>query len=249
MKLLMLCMVMILLVGCGQVSQPSTSSKQEEKNQEEMNPNHQTNTNDEEQNTSSKQEEKNQQEMNPNHQTNTNGEEQNTYFIDLPHMVQENAYYCGPAALQSVLSYHGINYSQDELANLLHTSSLTGTEYADLARVATSLIFPNGNGKYQFVLPNETHRQQFEQHLIEDLKNNDPVFVSIDNFVMYEDCPSAVHQVVVNGVVIENDKITTIYFMDPSYTRQDATYGALKKTTMDQLWNAMIQNKEPGYVY
>ena len=78
MKLLMLCMVMILLVGCGQVSQPSTSSKQEEKNQEEMN---------------------------QNHQTNTNGEEQNTYFIDLPHMVQENAYYCGPAALQSVLSY------------------------------------------------------------------------------------------------------------------------------------------------
>ena len=73
--------------------------------------------------------------------------------------------------------------------------------------------------------------------------------VSVDNYIMYQDCPSAVHQIVINGAMIENGIITTIYYLDPSYTRQDETYGALKKCNMDELWNAMIQNKEPGYVY
>lgn len=223
--------VLILLVGCGQVNQSISSIQQEDMNQNSQQNHHQID------------DDIDVFENLLNHQ------EKTSYFIDLPHKVQENAYYCVPAALQSVLEYHGVFKTQDELAILLNTSSVTGTEYEDLACVATQLIFPNGKGKYQFVIPKKTARQQFEKHLIDDLKNNDPVFVSIDNYIMYEDCPSAVHQIIVNGIIIENGQIKTVYFMDPSYTRQDSIYGSLKKTTMDDLWDAMIQNKEPGYVY
>lgn len=37
--------------------------------------------------------------------------------IDLPQSIQENGHYCGPASLQMVLAYHGIQRSQSVLRN------------------------------------------------------------------------------------------------------------------------------------
>lgn len=172
------------------------------------------------------------------------------YDLEVPQYVQETSYYCSVAALQSVMAYHGIYARQDELAQELNTDPITGTEYEDLARVATQRIFPNGNGTYTSVIPtSDTEREVFEQRLIQDMETSDPVFVSINNRWMYEDVPDQVHQVVVVGAEIENRKITKVNFFDPSYTRQDSIYGGLKACSADELWYAMIHNPEPGYVY
>ncbi|MDO4467246.1 MAG: C39 family peptidase [Bacillota bacterium] len=66
------------------------------------------------------------------------------YFLQVPTYVQETSYYCSVAALQSVMAYHGIYVSQVELATDLRTDPVTGTEYEDLARVATKRMGMNG---------------------------------------------------------------------------------------------------------
>lgn len=76
-----------------------------------------------------------------------------SYFLDIPQYVQETGYYCAVACLQSVMGYHGLYATQEELAKDLNTDPITGTEYEDLARVATSRIFPNGNGVYSYYIP------------------------------------------------------------------------------------------------
>ncbi|MDO4467247.1 MAG: C39 family peptidase [Bacillota bacterium] len=93
-------------------------------------------------------------------------------------------------------------------------------------------------------------RSEFEQRMISNIKEYaEPYFVSINNKWMYEDVPDQVHQIVVIGFTLENGKIAQVYFLDPSYTRQDAVYGGLKSCTGDELWKAASQNPEPGYVY
>lgn len=49
--------------------------------------------------------------------------------------VQENNYYCASAIVKSMLQHFGIEKSQSELANELHTSPKTGSEYENIARV------------------------------------------------------------------------------------------------------------------
>ena len=138
----------------------------------------------------------------------------------------------------------------DVLAEELNTSPVTGTEYEDLARVATNRVFANGGGQYTYCIPSsDEDRTLFEERVIQDMKTSDPVFCSINNAVMYGDVIDDVHEVVLVGVTIEDGHIVKAIFFDPSYTRQDPYYGGLKSCSGDELWAAMINNREPGYVY
>ena len=175
---------------------------------------------------------------------------QNEYYIEIPQYVQETNYYCAVACLQSVMAYHGLYETQDVLAEELNTHHITGTEYEDLARVATNRIFANGGGQYSYCIPSsDEDRALFEERVIQDMKTSDPVFCSINNAVMYGDVPDVVHEVVLVGVTVEDGHIVKAIFFDPSYSRQDPYYGGLKYCSGDELWNAMINNREPGYVY
>lgn len=66
---------------------------------------------------------------------------------------------------------------------------------------------------------------------------------------MYQDMPDQVHEVVLTGITLIDGVITQVEFFDPSYLRQDDIYGGMKTCTMDEFWNAMINNPEPGYVF
>lgn len=179
--------------------------------------------------------------------------------IDIPQTIQENAYYCGPASLQMVLAYHDIHVSQDQLAKELNTSATTGTEYDDLARVASEYIFgkvenDDTESSYRSVTlspwsSDSKPRIVFEKRAVSDLKNGDPVFVSINNEVAYGLGNGTVHQVVLYGVDLDGEKPANFYYLDPSYKQQDPTYAGKKKVSADDLWKFMIQNPEPGYVW
>lgn len=180
--------------------------------------------------------------------------------LNVPEKVQETNYYCAVACLQMVLEYHGISASQSELASAMNTVPVTGTEYADLAREASKYIFgkePQNSSEpgYRAVLwdrnaGNTQTRKQFESRAVSDLANKDPLFVSINPGVAYPGNVEGVHELVVYGADFnEQGKAERYYCIDPNYNERDAAYGGKKVFTADELWNAMNNNPEPGYVW
>ena len=183
-----------------------------------------------------------------------------SYRLDLEQSVQETAYWCGPTALQMVLHYHGISASQEELASELHTSSVTGTEYADLARVASEYIFgsvpkTDQDPGYREVLfkrteADENERRVFEQRIVDDLRGGDPVFVSINNNIAYQTGKDDVHQIVVYGIDVDDSgRPVMYYYRDPSYLMQDEETEGKYSMSADEMWSSMVDNPEPGYVW
>lgn len=66
------------------------------------------------------------------------------------------------------------------------------------------------------------------------MSTSDPVFVSVNNRIMYQDMPDQVHEVVLTGITLIDGVITQVEFFDPSYLRQDDIYGGMKTCTMDE---------------
>ncbi|WP_323090536.1 C39 family peptidase [Allobaculum sp. JKK-2023] len=180
--------------------------------------------------------------------------------LPLESIVQENNYYCVPACMQMVLRYKGIEKTQTELAGEMNTSPTTGTEYADLTRIANKYLFQNEN-----VGPNEPgyHIQrisrydtnpdlytQFEQRVRQDIGTNDPIFAAVDVQALYPQHKSANHMVLITGYALfaETDNIAYYYYIDPYY-EQDSVYGGLKTVTAEQLMNAIVINEEPAYIW
>ena len=183
------------------------------------------------------------------------------YDFNVSMNLQETGYYCGPATVQAVLSYHGIYFSQSNLAGQLNTSTKTGTEYADVARVVNKHVFgnsypgPNDPG-YRAVLwtkgsGGSSTRNTFESRVIRDMKTKDPVFVAIDLKTVYPALPKANHLVLITGCTVDNNtgKITYYTINDPYGGSQPYTNNGRKKVYADTLWEAINYNSEPGYVW
>lgn len=192
--------------------------------------------------------------------TNESNNSTNKVMLNVPTRVQETSYYCGPASLQMVLNYKGISVSQSELAVQLNTHPVTGTEYVDLQRVANHYLFgkdsvgANESGYHiQTLNRYDTDSQiaiDFARRLKTDISTNDPIFAAIDIHTIYPEYANGNHMVVVNGYTINSENnIDSIYFMDPSYRVQDATYGGLKKVDFNHFISAIINNDEPAYIY
>lgn len=180
--------------------------------------------------------------------------------LPLESIVQENNYYCVPACMQMVFRYKGIEKTQTELANEMNTSPTTGTEYADLARVANKYLFqnenvgPNDPGYHiQRISKNDTNPDiytKFEQRVRQDISTNDPIFAAVDVHALYPQYKSANHMVLITGYALfaGTNNIAYYYYIDPYY-EQDSVYGGLKTITAEQLMNAIVTNEEPAYIW
>lgn len=179
----------------------------------------------------------------------------------VPAVTQENAYYCGPAVLQSLLAYHGITASQEELANELKTHPVTGTEYEDLARVASIRIFgqepadDQASGyraeMYKTRPFTDEEADLFLSRLAADLCNGDPVFIGLNCATTRpQDGVDAVHLVLAYGMQRDpqTQEIVSVEVMDPSYLAQkDGTaYFTIPTATLVQ---AIRDCKEGAYVW
>ncbi|MCF0259422.1 MAG: C39 family peptidase [Erysipelotrichaceae bacterium] len=174
--------------------------------------------------------------------------------LQVPESVQETGWWCGPAALQMVSGCFGLSFSQQELADLMHASPATGTEYEDLARTVTDLIFTQTgrSGQYTAVLFTSADghlRSEFEERALQDLRTGSPVFAAINPALMYQDAVSQAHQTVIYGAdVNEEGNAERWYYLDPS-SQRTSEYGQKYWCTADEMWNAMLNCPEPGYVY
>ncbi|OZG66492.1 peptidase C39 [Bifidobacterium eulemuris] len=188
------------------------------------------------------------------------GDQTQSVRLSVPTMLQDSNDWCGPAALQSVLRYKGIDVSQSTLAAELNTKPVTGTEYVDLARVANAYLFgvadanPSGAGYHvQTIAFGDTSvqtAQLFEQRVKTDMASNDPVFVAIDVAAMYDGFGHGNHMIVVTGYDTDaNGAITHYRFIDSMRSVQDATYGGLKIVDAATMMRAIVTNEEPAYVW
>lgn len=179
--------------------------------------------------------------------------------IPLVAHIQETNYYCVPACVQSVLELHGLNVSQKELADQMHTHEVTGTEYADLARVINSYVFDTetpvaGQPGYrvQTLTPHESSNEAkalFFERIKTDLNSSDPIFCAIDRSGIFSDLSSANHMILVTGGEMDPDtkELISLTIFDP-YPYENKG-GPFFTVSADQLWDSLAQNIEPAYIW
>ncbi|MCH9275605.1 C39 family peptidase [Bifidobacterium amazonense] len=193
-------------------------------------------------------------------QSGSGGESETRIRLDVPQSVQETGYWCVPAAVQMVLGYKGIDVSQSTLANEMGAKPATGTEYADLARVANKYLFgsedanPRGSGYHvQTIAVGDTDpavAHTFMERAKADLDDGYPVFAAVDTHTLYPTLGRANHMIVITGYDADASGVVTHWtYIDPWYRVQDETYGGLKIVTMTEMIAAIVSNEEPAYIW
>ena len=179
--------------------------------------------------------------------------------IELVQSVQEKTHYGGAAVVQMILRSHGIEKAQADLADELHTSTVTGTEYADAARVLNTYLFncevpgPADPGyRVEYLTPGAVGSSVIEKmngRIVRDVRTSDPIIIAINTNVLYPNLPEANHFVLITGYKTVNDVITEYYIVDPSPDVQNSEYGGLKLFTVEEIRRAFDTNSEPAYIW
>ena len=179
--------------------------------------------------------------------------------IPVPQRIQENGHYCGPACLQMVLAYHGIERTQAQLAEELHTSMVTGTEYADMARVLNTYLFDceipgAGQPGYRpvYLVPGKVTEDDMallKERILRDIATNDPVFIAVNMQELYPQLPKVNHFVLISGYQMRNNEILYWYIVDPYAKVQHPSYQGLKIFTPEEIQRALNTNTEPAYIW
>lgn len=175
-------------------------------------------------------------------------------IIDIGQSIQEKNYYNGPACVQMVLRLHGIELSQEQLAEELNTSSFTGTEYEDIARVVNKYVFGKediSENEFGYHLQIGAETNLLESRIIADINANDPVFIALDGNTLYEGSSQGNHLVIIVGYAKykDTDTIAYYYFIDPWDMYRDEEYGGLKTVTPEDLKQSLLNNNEPAYIW
>lgn len=261
MKFKLVSIIIIIVIGCTFYYINESEQKQKDhpienkQNQQTLDKDDKTNT-DDHTNTKTNIPDDNQQDEQPKIKEQV---KQKVVKLDVPQSVQENNYFCVPACVQMVLRYHHIEVSQMQLSKDMHTDTITGTEYIDLANTLNTYLFhknhieENEPGyRVQTLAINDQSSQSqalFEQRVKSDIASGDPVFTAIDVLGLYPDLYHGNHMIIVIGYASTNDIINHYYIIDPSYTIQDQIYGGLKIVGRHELYQAIIQNEEPAYIW
>lgn len=178
--------------------------------------------------------------------------------LDIPQRIQETDYYCVPACIQMAFSYFNIPIEQKELADFMHTSSVTGTEYADMTAALNHYIFSpesTRQGTYHVQTlalqdTNPQHKIVFEQRVKKDLEDGYPLFAAVNLHILYPNLPAANHMIIIKGMKLSAQGEPLSYtILDPYHKVQDPVYGGLKEFSADTLWKAIIANEEPAYLW
>lgn len=181
-------------------------------------------------------------------------------YINVNQQVQQKETTCAPTAVSMMLSSRGKKVSQDQLALEMGTTTDFGTHNNDAIRVLNMHLFgyeaPSSNQDgYRIATVKSADKDSedlklFKERVKENIDNGYPLYYTIENSIMY-DTGGGEHNLIGNGYLTNSDgtDIEYIYYIDPSPTRQDPTYGGLKKVTPQELLEAMIPCVEPNYAW
>ncbi|HFH9839804.1 TPA: C39 family peptidase [Streptococcus suis] len=167
---------------------------------------------------------------------------------------------CAPTTVSMILSSRGISVSQEVLAQEMKTDTTFGTHNANAIQVLNRHLFgydmPQGNQagyRLETVTTSDVNSEQmrlFKERLKQNIEDGYPMYYTFDCATIYPGSYGE-HNVIGVGYQLSEDgsDIAYLYYLDPSYTKQDPVYGGLKKVTPKELFEGMLTCVEPNYAW
>ncbi|HEL2382677.1 TPA: C39 family peptidase [Streptococcus suis] len=167
---------------------------------------------------------------------------------------------CAPTTVSMMLSSRGISVSQEELAQEMKTDTTFGTHNANAIQVLNRHLFgydmPQVNQagyRLETVTTSDVNSEQmrlFKERLKQNIADGYPMYYTFDCATIYPGSQGE-HNVIGVGYQLSEDgsDIAYLYYLDPSYTKQDPVYGGLKKVTPKELFEGMLTCVEPNYAW
>ncbi|HEL1624568.1 TPA: C39 family peptidase [Streptococcus suis] len=167
---------------------------------------------------------------------------------------------CAPTTVSMMLSSRGISVSQEVLAQEMKTDTTFGTHNANAIQVLNRHLFgydmPQGNQagyRLETVTTSDVNSEQmrlFKERLKQNIADGYPMYYTFDCATIYPGSQGE-HNVIGVGYQLSEDgsDIAYLYYLDPSYTKQDPVYGGLKKVTPKELFEGMLTCVEPNYAW
>lgn len=112
--------------------------------------------------------------------------------LSVPRKKQINGYYCGPASMQMVLAYHGINKTQSVIAGKIGTTE-AGSDFPPMKTYLNNQV---GSGSYTYV---NTADLPFSQGVLYSIDKGKPLICLVDTGKLWYYNYSTDHFVVVKG--------------------------------------------------
>lgn len=165
---------------------------------------------------------------------------------------------CAPTTVSMMLSYRGIEVSQEVLAQEMGTDTTFGTHNANAIQILNRHLFgydfPQANQagyRLETVTTADVHSDQmrlFKQRLKQNIADGYPMYYTFDSSKIYPGLRGE-HNVIGIGYQLSEDgsDIAYLYYLDPSPNVQDSVYGGLKKVSPQELFESMLTCVEPNY--
>ncbi|HFI0562599.1 TPA: C39 family peptidase [Streptococcus suis] len=165
---------------------------------------------------------------------------------------------CAPTTVSMMLSYRGIEVSQEVLAQEMGTDNTFGTHNANAIQILNRHLFgydhPQSNQpgyRLATVTTSDVHSEQmnlFKQRLRQNIADGYPMYYTFDSSKIYPGLRGE-HNVIGIGYQLTEDgsDIAYLYYLDPSPNVQDSVYGGLKKVSPQELFESMLTCVEPNY--
>ncbi|HFU4464829.1 TPA: C39 family peptidase [Streptococcus suis] len=165
---------------------------------------------------------------------------------------------CAPTTVSMMLSYRGIEVSQEVLAQEMGTDNTFGTHNANAIQILNRHLFgydhPQSNQagyRLATVTTSDVHSEQmslFKQRLRQNIADGYPMYYTFDSSKIYPGLRGE-HNVIGIGYQLSEDgsDIAYLYYLDPSPNVQDPVYGGLKKVSPQELFASMLTCVEPDY--
>lgn len=150
-------------------------------------------------------------------------------IISIPFQTQQNNYYCGPAAARMVLGGIGYSVTQNQMANLLGTTT-NGTNAGNSVANALNAIVEGSKYQFRWQWHTYTDIATIKSHVVEALNYGNPVMVNT------MESPGDVYLVGHNiGTTLYHYGVVADYFdYGNSVTYTDPGYGRFSGFVMDQ---------------
>ena len=181
-------------------------------------------------------------------------------LLNVSPQVQHSWNMCAPTTVSMILSSQGITVSQQLLAKEMQTDETFGTHNVNAIQILNYHLFgyvipKNGQAGYRLetVTTSDVNSKQmllFKERLKQNIADGYPMYYTFDCAKIYPGSYGE-HNVIGIGYQLSEDgsDIAYLYYIDPSYTKQDPIYGGLKKVTPEELFEAMLSCVEPNYAW
>ncbi len=181
-------------------------------------------------------------------------------MLNVSPQVQHSWNMCAPTTVSMILSSQGITVSQELLAKEMQTDETFGTHNVNAIQILNYHLFgyvtpqdSQAGYRLETVTTSDVNSKQmhlFKKRLKQNIADGYPMYYTFDCAKIYPGSYGE-HNVIGIGYQLSEDgsDIAYLYYIDPSYTKQDPIYGGLKKVTPEELFEAMLTCAEPNYAW